>query len=78
MFEHNAIDIHKPAANLQYRWVVDGKWKLIVPHAPNITGGKPVLYNVGRDPWEKEELSAKHPDKVTELMRKLDAWWKPD
>jgi uncharacterized sulfatase len=78
IFEHNAVDIHKPAANLQYRWVVTGEWKLIVPNVPNIVGGKQELYHVARDPWEREELSAKHPEKVADLARTLDAWWKPD
>jgi uncharacterized sulfatase len=77
VFEHNAIDIHKPAANLQYRWMVEGNWKLIVPHEPNVMDGKPELYEIVKDPHEKEDLAAKHPDKVAELTKKLDAWWKP-
>jgi uncharacterized sulfatase len=77
VFEHNAIDINVPAANLQYRWVVDGTWKLIVPHEPNVKGGKVELFDLAKDPGEKENLAAKHPDKVKELTKKLDAWWKP-
>ena len=78
IFEHNAIDIHTPAANLQYRWVVAGNWKLIVPHAPNIKDGKPELYDLASDPDEKTNLADKQPDTVAELTRKLDAWWKPE
>ena len=48
VFEHNAIDIHSPAANLQYRWVVRDGWKLIVPHAPNIKG-EVELYHLAVD-----------------------------
>jgi uncharacterized sulfatase len=77
IFEHNAVDIHNPSANLQYRWVVAGGWKLIVPHAPNIKDGKPELYHITHDPFEKDNLAAKQPDRVAELTRKLDAWWKP-
>jgi arylsulfatase A-like enzyme len=77
VFEHNAIDINAPAANLQYRWVIDGSWKLILPHEPNVKDGKPELYDLTKDPTEKENLAAKHPDKVTELTKKLDAWWEP-
>ncbi len=77
IFEHNAIDVHKPAANLQYRWMVEGNWKLIVPHEPNVKDGKPELYDLTKDPDEKENLAAKHPDKVADLTKKLDAWWKP-
>jgi uncharacterized sulfatase len=78
VFEHNAIDIHRPAANLQYRWVIAGDWKLIVPHEPNAKGAKSELYHITRDPHEADDLTAKHPDKVAELTRKLDGWWKPE
>ena len=77
VFEHNAIDITKPAANLDYRWVIDGHWKLIVPHEANIKGAKPELYDLAKDPTEKTNLAEKQPEKVTELTKKLDAWWKP-
>jgi uncharacterized sulfatase len=78
IFEHNAIDITKPAANLQYRWVIDGHWKLILPHAANAKGGKPELYDLAKDRHEKENLAATHAEKVRELTKKLDAWWKPE
>ena len=77
VFEHNAVDITKPGANLQYRWVIDGHWKLILPHEPNVKGGAPALYDLAKDPTEKENLAAKHADKVAELTKKLDVWWKP-
>ena len=77
IFEHNAIDITKPAANLDYRWVVDGHWKLIVPNEVNIKNAKPELYDLTKDPTEKTNLAENHPEKVTELNKKLDSWWKP-
>jgi arylsulfatase A-like enzyme len=77
IFEHNAIDIAKPAANLQYRWVVEGNWKLILPHPANVKDGKPELYDLARDPHEKDNVAEKHSDKVADLTKKLDAWWKP-
>jgi arylsulfatase A-like enzyme len=76
IFEHNAIDILKPSANLQYRYVVEGNWKLIVPHEPNVKGEKPELYDLAKDPEEKVNLAAKQPEKVADLAKKLDAWWK--
>ena len=78
IFEHNAIDINKPGANLQYRWVIDGTWKLIVPHEPNVKDGKPELYDLSKDPTEKDNLAAKQPQKVKDLTKKLDGWWKPE
>lgn len=77
IFEHTAVDIAKPAANLQYRWVVDGDWKLILPFEPNVKAAKPELYDVTRDPAETANLAAKHPDKVAALAKTLDAWWNP-
>jgi uncharacterized sulfatase len=77
IFEHNAVDVHSPAANLQYRWVIAGTRKLIVPHAPNIAGGKPELYDLAADPDEKANLAERQPGRVAELTRTLDAWWKP-
>ena len=77
VFEHNAVDIHKPAANLQYRWVIEGNWKLIVPHEPNVKGGRPELYDLAKDPTETENLALKHPDRVKPLKRKVDGWWRP-
>ncbi len=76
VFEHNAIDINKSAANLQYRWVIDGTWKLILPHEPNVKGA-PELYDLSKDPTEKDNLALKQPEKVKELTKKLDTWWKP-
>lgn len=78
IFEHNAVDIDSPSANLMYRWVVEGNWKLIVPHEPNVKGGKAELYDLSKDPTETNNLAAKHPDRVAELKKKLDTWWKPE
>ena len=77
VFEHNAVDIHKPAANLQYRWVIEGNWKLIVPHEPNVKG-KPELYDLSKDSTETENSAAKLPERVKDLVKKMDEWWKPE
>jgi len=77
IFEHNAIDITNPAANLQWRWTIEGNWKLILPHAANVPNGTVELYDLAKDPHEKENLAGKHADKVADLTKKLDAWWKP-
>jgi uncharacterized sulfatase len=75
IFEHNAVDIHKPASSLQYRWVIEGDWKLIVPAKQNVPKGKPELFHVVRDPHERDELSGKQPERVARLTKLLDAWW---
>jgi arylsulfatase A-like enzyme len=78
IFEHNAIDIRRPAANLQYRWVLAGGWKLILPHAATVPNGRVELFRVDRDPDERENLAATEPAKVTELTKLLDGWWKAE
>jgi uncharacterized sulfatase len=35
------------------------------------------LYDLAKDPFEKENLAAKQPGKVKELAQRMDAWWKP-
>ena len=36
-------------------------WKLIVPHEPNVKGGKPELYDLAKDPMEKRNLAGEAP-----------------
>ena len=86
-FAHDVADINDPSASLLYRWCIEGSWKLIVFHDGK-TGRnanvhrrdnlKPELYNVTDDPFEKNNLAAKHPDIVERLSKELDANWDPE
>jgi uncharacterized sulfatase len=78
IFEHNAVDIRRPAANLTYRWVLAGGWKLILPHAATVPNARPELYRVDRDPDERDDRAGQEPAKVAELTKLLDGWWKPE
>jgi len=75
IFEHNAVDIRVPAKNLQYRWVIAGTWKLIVPNPARVPNGQVELYDLAADPTEETNLAGKQPERVAELRKKLDAWW---
>ncbi|HLQ44364.1 MAG TPA: sulfatase, partial [Planctomycetaceae bacterium] len=77
VFEHNAVDIHDPASSLQYRWVVSGNWKLIVPAPPRIPNGRVELYDLARDPHEETNLADRQPQEITWLTKLLDEWWRP-
>lgn len=77
VFLHTALDIEKPGANLRFRWIVQGNWKLILPHAANEPGKVAELYDLLKDPHENENVAGAQPDKVAVLRAKLDAWWKP-
>lgn len=77
IFEHNAIDIDRPAANLKYRWIVRGHWKLIVPNLGRISKGEVELYDLAVDPTEGTNRAPANPKLVEELKSRLDAHWKP-
>ena len=66
-----------------------GRWKLIVnggkrlkqKNTPNINWDRPedhretvALFDLGVDPGEHVNLANKHPDRVQEMQRQLDAW----
>lgn len=78
-FTHDAVDLRNPAANLYSRWIIDGEWKLIVPSGlPHDEGPKEIeLYHLATDAAEQTNLAAQQPQRVTDLRRKLDAWWRP-
>jgi arylsulfatase A-like enzyme len=52
-----------------------GAWKIVVQgKLPAAAGAKAELFNIADDPYEKTDLSAKHPDKVSELLERLNAY----
>ena len=76
---HNAVDIHTPTANLTYRWLIHGDWKIILPNEVNVTTrskekgtGKIELYNLTKDPLEKNNLAESKHAIVKRLTRQLD------
>lgn len=75
VFEHNAVDINRPAANLMYRWCIDGKWKLIVPNAANVPDEQVDLFDLQADPHETKNQADQNPDRVAALRSMIDAWW---
>jgi uncharacterized sulfatase len=89
IFTHTSVDIHKPAANLKYRWIVREQWKLIVPHLANQRlelwegrGNAPwmraqtELFNIVNDPHEQKDLAAAEPATLRRMQAELDRWWK--
>ncbi|MGC6426199.1 MAG: sulfatase [Akkermansiaceae bacterium] len=88
---HDMFDLGDRTANMESRYIVHGDWKLLLhdeqnyglPYAgrpaahPNNPDGKPELYQLSKDPHEKQNLADQNPKKVKELTTLLDAWWKP-
>jgi arylsulfatase A-like enzyme len=58
--------------NQQNLAVLDGEWKLV----HQFWQPKPMLFRPKEDIGEQNDLAAKHPDKVAELMAKHEAWAK--
>ncbi len=76
-FTHNANDLDDPAANLRWRWMVDGNWKLIVPDPQNEPDAVVELYDLAADPHETKNLAAAQSKQVAMLRSMLDSWWNP-
>jgi len=80
---HN-MDLDDVDGTLQYMWVVDGDWKLIVRYAgDNRTqyarvhdwDTAPVhLYNLADDPHEEHDLAGDNPQIVQRLRGLIEAW----
>lgn len=79
IYLHNAVDIHKPSANLTYRWLINGDWKLILPHKENVTTrakqkdtGDIELYNLAKDPHERKNLAKARQGRTKRLAKQLN------
>jgi len=60
-------DAGHPAA--PHSTIREGDWKLLFDWS-----GAMKLYNIALDPFERDELSARHPEKALQLFRKLNDW----
>jgi uncharacterized sulfatase len=75
IFEHNAVDIRDPSKNLQYRWMMDGRWKLIVPNMDRVPNGVVELFDLDADPLEEKNLASANAERVAAMTKSLDAYW---
>ena len=82
---HNIADIEDPEASLTFRWVIAGKWKLLLTYDGEVvrtskewdsrTGKGPQLFDLLADPYEKHNVAAAHPDVVARLAREIANWY---
>ena len=77
-FTHDAIDVMNPAANVQWRWRVEERFKLIDPDPVNQPDDVPELYDLIGDPGEEQNLAAQYPRIADRMRRALDGWWTPE
>lgn len=85
-FTHDMFDADRPAESLCARSLVEGWWKLTLwrdPHSSlNIQkwrmpppAEKVQLFDLREDPLEEHNLADQHPERVAEMLARLDAWW---
>lgn len=83
-FSHDIPDLDHPEAGLQYRWCIEGKWKLILSYecppdrysfVHSVNDRSPQLFDVEADPFETMNLSSEHPELVQQLSQRLQDTW---
>jgi uncharacterized sulfatase len=78
VFTHDIMDISDPVASLKHRWIIRGRWKLIVPHSANIRDAAIRLFDIVSDPGETKNFADDRPETVYELYDLIQQWWKVD
>jgi uncharacterized sulfatase len=84
IYPGDASVLGDPSVDIAYRWIRDGRFKLIVPHPKQgkLWGGygdSLQLYDLATDPDERMNLATDRNRRKTidRLTRKLDRWWLP-
>ena len=80
---HN-MTVGDPDDTLKYLWCIEGDWKLLLRYQGkdttqyrnlHIWDTAPFhLYNLKKDPHEKNDLAAVHPELIDRLKKKIEAW----
>ncbi len=83
-FAHDIADIEKPRASLLFRWVIEGRYKLLLTYdgeanrsasANPRTNKDPQLFDLIDDPTELHNLAPENSGIVTKLSAALDDWY---
>jgi arylsulfatase A-like enzyme len=83
-FAHDIADIAKPEASLLYRWCIEGKWKLLLTYDGEVnryqsthprTEKRPQLFDLLKDPYEKNNVAATYPEVVARLAKRIGDWY---
>jgi len=83
-FAHDIADIENPEASLLYRWVIEGKWKLLLTYDGAVgryasshprSERRPQLFDLQADPRELNNLASANPEMVSNLAAKISNWW---
>ena len=83
-FAHDIADITSPEVSLLYRWCIEGRWKLILTYDGEVnryasshlrTENDPQLFDLIRDPHERTNVAAAHPQTVARLSERIAGWY---
>jgi uncharacterized sulfatase len=83
-FDHDVANLDRPEDTLLYRWVVEGRWKLLLTYDGKLgryasshprTEKRPQLFDLLADPHEDKNLAAQNPEVVARLAARLQTWW---
>lgn len=84
-FDHDVANVDVPEESLLYRWVIEGRWKLLLTYDGTLspryasshprTEKRPQLFDLLADPAEEHNLSGQNPEVVKRLAGKIAAWW---
>jgi uncharacterized sulfatase len=83
-YSHNISELGNPEANLLYRSLIDGEWKLLLTYDGKIDGfeelhrnaeRRPQLFNLIDDSHERANLAKDHPEIVARMAAKIAAWY---
>ena len=55
-----------------YRAVRQGRWKAVLYPAKGLAGGPIQLFDLSKDPGEQDDVAAKHPKRMAEMVRLLE------
>ena len=86
-FAHDIANLERPADSLVYRWVIEGRWKLLLTYDGVVSARyassnpreekRPQLFDLIADPHENKNLAAENSAIVARLAAKLEGWWQP-
>ncbi|TVP98466.1 MAG: sulfatase [Planctomycetaceae bacterium] len=83
-FAHDIADLDDPEASLLYRWVIRGRWKLLLTYDGQVgryasshprTERRPQLFDLLADPHEDDNIAGRYPAVVADLAERIQEWW---
>lgn len=83
-YTHDVPDLDNPAESLQFRWAIEGPWKLLLTYDnaidKRVVGDsgvemRPQLFELSNDLHETKNVAAQNPEVVARLAKKIAAWW---